>query len=120
VGAAHLQRHFFELAGVLVERFGHKVERGTGNGIAGAPRQIAQLIRALPPSLCSVERVCHAPETGTHSIMFLLRALREGAPDIRDLLLSPRIAGVRTTTLSVPQSAATPPPMRSCGRLTRA
>jgi hypothetical protein len=70
----------------LLDCFGHKVERGAGDRIAGAYREMAQLVGALPPIFCSVEGLCHAPETGTRSRMFPPRAVREIPPNIRDLL----------------------------------
>src|SRR5262249_52258770 len=79
-GAAHLERHFLELASVLLQSVGHLCEGAGRDPIVGPRREVAQLIGPFPPILRPVERVRHAPETGHQLRMFPARATCEIRP----------------------------------------
>src|SRR5262249_48640062 len=92
-GAAHLERHFLELASVLLQRVGHLCEGAGRDPIVGPRREVAQLIGPFPPILRPVERVRHAPETGHQLRMFPVRASCEtGFRHSRILNLPARLA----------------------------
>jgi len=101
MGAADFQCHFFQLAGVLLERLGHSGERNADHRVASARCQIAQLAGARPPSFCFVERVRHAPETGTQSTMFRTRPVCEGRVKYSRLLMA-----AEAPPLTIPRGGA--------------